>query len=59
VAIAPFCTVSAASPPPRCERSQVEKLSSRRPSSTWRWASQEVGATCVYHGHAVSLLWQS
>ena len=30
-----------------------------RPSSTSRWMIHEAGATAVYHGHAVSLEWQS
>lgn len=39
--------------------SLVERLSSRRPSSTSFCTSHEIGATLEYHGHSVSLLWQS
>jgi len=38
---------------------QLEKFSAFRPCSTSRVTSYETGATWLYQGHAVELLWQS
>src|SRR5947209_4692646 len=52
--IDPSCTV-AASRARRggCAAFHSEKLSARRPSSTWFCTSQEAGATLEYHGQRV------
>ena len=42
-----------------CGWSQLETLNWARPPTTSRWASQDIGATLVYHGHVVWLERQS
>ena len=45
--------------PVSCARFHSEKLSDERPALTWLSTHQETGATFVYQGHFVWLLWQS
>src|SRR5512143_3091623 len=57
--ISPVLSVLAESVASCCRRSHSEKFTTRRPRSTSRWMSQEIGATRENHGQAVALLWQS
>ena len=45
--------------PVSCARFHSEKLSDERPALTWLSTHHETGATFVYQGHFVWLLWQS
>ena len=52
----PAATTPAASPASSCGVCHSEKFSTVRPTSTCRCNVHEMGATCEYHGHFVSLL---
>ena len=58
--IDPPRTASTASDAPSpCGLSHSEKFNVSRPLFTSAYTSHEAGATLLYHGHVVRLLWQS